>query len=340
MSLPLNSDVYTDFSGFARLRNEAGKQSPEALHKVADQLEALFVQMMLKEMRNASLGDGIMDNDQSRLYQGMYDQQIGIEMARGKGLGLAEVLVRQLGGEQATSAGAESVSSLVPGTVTLAPPQTRPQARSQTASPLLPGVSHLRGLQAGGQGEAAASVDKPQAAAAQAWQADSPRAFVAQLMPHARRAAAELGVDPEVLVAQSALETGWGRSVMQGPDGGSSHSLFGIKADSRWDGARVSVPTLEFEDGIPVRRQAAFRAYGSVAEAFDDYAAFLKSNPRYREALQQGEDAGAFAEGLQQAGYATDPRYASKIKSILAGDTLRDALADIALGTQQPRVEG
>ena len=153
-----------------------------------------------------------------------------------------------------------------------------------------------------------------------------PGEFVRTLLPHAERAAQQLGVAPEVLLAQAANETGWGRAVPRHADGSSGYNLFGIKADAHWQGARISTPTVEFENGIAVRKPQAFRAYDSYAASFADYVNFLRSNPRYQDVLSKAGDAQAYAQGLQQAGYATDPEYANKLQSIMASPALQQAL--------------
>ena len=155
-------------------------------------------------------------------------------------------------------------------------------------------------------------------ARADEWRPESPDEFIRDLWPQAQGAAAELGVAPEVLVAQAALETGWGRSVSRGADGASSHNLFNIKADHRWGGEHVTISTLEYRDGVAVRERADFRAYDSFEESFRDYVDFLRANPRYGDVLANANDPQAYIQGLQDAGYATDPNYAKKIGSILA----------------------
>ena len=140
--------------------------------------------------------------------------------------------------------------------------------------------------------------------------------FVRELWPAASRAGAELGVDPELLIAQAALETGWGRAIVHDGQGRSSHNLFGIKADSRWSGSRISVKSLEYEGGVAVRARAHFRSYDSFDQSFDDYAAFVRTSPRYGDALRQASDPQAYMHALQAAGYATDPHYAAKVLHI------------------------
>jgi len=147
---------------------------------------------------------------------------------------------------------------------------------------------------------------------------ESPDEFVENLWPHAQQAAEKLGVNPKAILAQAALETGWGKYPIAKENGAASFNLFGIKADGRWSGDRAVVNTLEFRDGVAKREKAAFRAYDSFGQSFDDYANFLSSSERYKDALQSGDDASMFAASLQKGGYATDPKYSEKIDSILS----------------------
>jgi flagellar protein FlgJ len=166
----------------------------------------------------------------------------------------------------------------------------------------------------------------------------TPDAFVADIWPHARVAGQRLGVDPEVLVAQAALETGWGESIMQRPDGRPSFNFFGIKADAKWHGDRVLKPTLEFRDGVPERVKQPFRAYASAADGFADYTRLIGGSARYGAARASSSDARAYAHALQDAGYATDPDYAKKLLAVFAGDQLRlslDGLKGGGLGPTQ-----
>lgn len=279
--------AYTDFAGLGRLRASARSDPQGNLRAVAQQFEGLFVQMVLKTMREASLGDSLFDNDQSRLYRDMFDGQISTTLAGSGSVGLTDVIMRQLGGKE------RPISPVAGAAI---PPPARvpaPVAR-----------------------------DEPPAAG----MFEQPLQFVRAIWDQARSAAAELGTEAKVLVAQAALETGWGRHVPRRADGNSSHNLFGIKAGEHWRGDRVVVPTLEFRDGIVHRENANFRAYDSVTDSFSDYVQFLKSNPRYRAALELAGDPRHFAQALQHAGYATDPAYGQKILGILNGDALNAAL--------------
>lgn len=170
-------------------------------------------------------------------------------------------------------------------------------------------------------------------AVAASFGARSPEGFVASIWGEAQKAARELGVDARALVAQAALETGWGRRMIQRGDGNNANNLFGIKATG-WKGERAAATTHEYSNGVRHTERADFRAYGSPAESFADYVRMLKHNPRYRQALESGGDVRRFASALQQAGYATDPRYADKISSIANGPTLDRALSAI---TRQAR---
>ncbi len=177
--------------------------------------------------------------------------------------------------------------------------------------------------------ERGGSVDATQAdLAANQLGRHTPEGFVASIWPHAERAARELGVNPRALVAQAALETGWGKRHIKRDNGDSSHNLFGIKATG-WSGERATTGTHEYVNGQRRNETASFRAYGSVAESFGDYVRMLKNSPRYQAALKAGSDVRGFAQGLQRAGYATDPSYAAKIAAIAAGPTIERAVSAI-----------
>uniref|UniRef100_UPI0027381FDC flagellar assembly peptidoglycan hydrolase FlgJ n=1 Tax=Stenotrophomonas sp. YIM B06876 TaxID=3060211 RepID=UPI0027381FDC len=174
-------------------------------------------------------------------------------------------------------------------------------------------------------------------AAAEKLGTHTPEGFVASIWPHAERAARELGVNPRALVAQAALETGWGRKPIRRDDGGSAHNLFGIKANG-WKGERATTGTHEYVDGVRRNETASFRAYASAADSFSDYVHLLKNSPRYQSALKAGGDVRSFAQGLQKAGYATDPSYAAKIAAIAAGPTIDRAVTAIGdAGTRLAR---
>lgn len=279
----MTAAAITDFSQFSALRHGAAENDPAVLREVAGQFEALFVQTLLKNMRNSELAEPLFGSEQHDMYQEMMDQQLSLQMSRGRGIGLADMLVRQLGGE-APKMSPTPEQFLRP--VSLVPEKPiRPE---------------------GASGPWASPVD-----------------FARDIWPHAQRAASRLNVAPEALLAQAALETGWGEHVMSRSDGASSLNLFGIKASGGWSGDSVTRSTVEYSDGLARQERAKFRAYPDLGAAFDDYAALISANPRYAAVRDSGTDGHGFARALQEAGYATDPLYAKKISRILESDTMR-----------------
>ncbi|HVT34472.1 MAG TPA: flagellar assembly peptidoglycan hydrolase FlgJ [Nevskiaceae bacterium] len=256
------SDV-ASLQGLSQLRLAAKQNDPAALKAAAKQFEAMFMQMLLKSARDAKVGDEAFSGEQSGFYQDMFDQQMAQHLAAGKGLGIADLLVRQL------------------------------QAKNISASP------------------------QPAASSAPA-DGTAQKNFISQILPHAQKAAAALGVPAQALVAQAALETGWGQHVVRNADGSSSNNLFNVKAGSSWSGASATQATTEYVQGRAQTQNAAFRSYDSVGAAFDDYVQLLKNNPRYAQSLHLADTA-QFAQSLQQAGYATDPSYAQKITALADG---------------------
>ena len=298
-------NTWTDLSGFSALRERAQTDSKTALPVVAKQFESIFTQMMLKSMRDANYGDPLFDSQEGDAWQGLFDQQLSVNLAQqGHGLGIADMLVRQLGGPVASAA--------TPGPPIDDDPESSPAPPNHDAWQARLG-SVLGVARSAGQ-------------AAARWVPGDAGEFVSALAPYAMETARKLGVSVRAVLAQAALETQWGTRMPTHPDGRSSNNLFGIKAGASWGGERINVPTLEFEGGVPVRRQAQFRAYGSPAEAFDNYAQLLASNPRYADALGKGDDVLGFARGLVNGGYATDPGYASKIAAIANSPAMRQAL--------------
>jgi flagellar protein FlgJ len=285
-------NTWTDLSGFGALRQSAQSDAKSALPAVAKQFESIFTQMMLKSMRDASPGDGLGDSEAGNAWRDMFDQQLSVNLSQGNGLGIAQMLMRQLGG--ASSSGAAD------------------SAKSDDWQQRL-------GSAANAAKSAGAEVVK--------WLPQDAQAFVKELAPYAQKAAEKLGVSVRAVLAQAALETQWGKHMPSHSNGDTSNNLFGMKAGSSWDGGKVSVPTLEFEDGVAVHRRAQFRSYDNPGESFNDYAQLIADNPRYAKALNHGEDVVGFARGLVSGGYATDPSYAQKIVAIANSPAMKDALA-------------
>jgi flagellar protein FlgJ len=321
-----NAGMYTDMSGLAKLRAQASQKSPDANKEVARQFEALFIQTMLKAMREASQLSETTDGEQTRFYQDMYDKQIALDLARKDGIGLAAIIERQLGGPAA--ADAASLAQAVSPVQAVYP--ARAVSQAQAISP----------AQAVSQPQAPSQITQKSTQNTPArWMPASQEAFIQDLWPHAAISAKELGVPADVLIAQAALETGWGRKMIHDPQGGNAFNLFGIKADKHWQGEHVNVPTIEYRDGIAQREHASFRSYASLSESMDDYVAFLQQNPRYQQALEKAGNAQDFLMELQQAGYATDPAYAEKIYDIMNRDVFSKTVSELRLSagfTKEP----
>ncbi|HEY3656702.1 MAG TPA: flagellar assembly peptidoglycan hydrolase FlgJ [Steroidobacteraceae bacterium] len=284
-----NANTYSDPNGLAALKKDP--HSPQALRAVAQQVDALFLQMMLKSMRDASAAAGESDSNEMGMYQDMFDKQIALTMSQHQDLGLGALLTRQMAANPAAAPA---------------------QAQADGGIGARPAV--------------AASATAPASAAPPAT-AQSASDFVDEVLPAIRTAAQSLGLNPLALLAQAALETGWGKRMARTADGSPSLNLFGIKADDSWGGARATANTVEYSGGVAMQRQAAFRAYGSIEESVNDFANLLKNSPRYARTVAAGPDAQAYVDSIGRSGYATDPEYANKLNDILHSGTLRAAAA-------------
>jgi len=351
---------YNDFQGIAQMRARAQQDASGSIKEVAAQFEAQFIIMMLKSMRDAVESDDLFSNHQIETFQGMFDQEIAQKLsARAGGIGLADMIARQLErdtvGKQnqnrpANEAGlpldkptqAQALHSDAQKgfTAPMRPGDARALAfKPEALETPMPQTPTAAILAARGQrdesektpqsvvrkAEETSPVHENQAADEKVTPAywESPEEFVAAVLPYAKQAAARIGVSPKVLVAQSALETGWGRHVPTDEQGQPSYNFFGIKADPSWNGPKQMHNTLEFESGVMVQKREAFRKYRSVGDAFHGLVDFLEQNPRYQQALRNTHNPDQFAKELQKAGYATDPNYADKISSIMRSSYLQ-----------------
>jgi flagellar protein FlgJ len=330
-----DSGAYTDLNRLNQLKTGKDRDSEANVRKVAQEFESLFVNEMFKAMRSANqalTGDSFLNTETTKHYQQMHDQQLAVTLSReGGGIGLADVLVRQMTERKGSHRPnpfatpdqavlgqvATPLNGAVTETETVRDDRAALRARRLTHLPVAVSTRHEV------QPDAAPQTGKPLVDLG--WQPasgkvlperfDSPAQFAAALLPMAENAARRLGVDPRYLVAQAALETGWGGSIIQG-EAGSSHNLFGIKAQRGWQGPSAEVLTTEYYNGQPTKEAARFRAYDSFAQSFEDYADFLQGNGRYQEALKSADNPDKFMSELQKAGYATDPQYASKVNQI------------------------
>lgn len=265
------------------LNTLAGKDSRAAIKQTSRQFESLFMQEILKSMREASMKSGLMDNEQGDLGTQLLDQQWAQQMTGLPG-GLGEMIEKQLSQQLGKGASAGLGAS-------------KPSS---------------------GVGAAAALTEQEVAASARATKTSAAQAgFVAKHTGAAEQVALETGIPASYMMGQAAHETGWGKREIHKADGSSSFNLFGIKAGSNWKGKVAEVTTTEYINGVPRQVKAKFRAYDSYEESFRDYARMIGNSPRYAQVMNNLHSAQAFASGLQKAGYATDPQYASKLSRII-----------------------
>ncbi|HWV18510.1 MAG TPA: flagellar assembly peptidoglycan hydrolase FlgJ [Rhodocyclaceae bacterium] len=304
-----------DVNALTTLRAQVKRDDPEALRAAAKQFEGLFLQMVLKSMRDSVPREGLFDNDQSRMYESLLDQQLALVMSSKGTTGLAAMIERQLGLKNDPPSAFEQGLPLNPDNPGFPfDAETLGRLDARTRTELMKAYEVLENSQTVSSRSPAAAA----AAYAGVQGADPAADFVARMRPHALAAERGSGIPAHFMVAQAALETGWGKAEPRFSDGRSSFNLFGIKAGRGWQGATVDAATLEYVNGQPQRQTERFRAYGSYAEAFSDYARLLTESPRYSAAVASRDGAG-FARALQNAGYATDPHYAAKLESIIKG---------------------
>lgn len=330
-------DIYTDVNSLAKIKNI--KDPKAALEKVAVQFESMFVGMMLKSMRQANAAfeeDGLFESKDSLFYRDMYDQQLSIELSKGRGIGIAKALERQLAGSLKKPHAGDVVNTILNQSAkneTDNIPAINSQEDENTPSaqwrrvvaspaPLVPrantNVTHYAEPLTQSDwldpylNAPLPQTQKPIDVNIQL-NISSPQDFIDQVLPYAKAAARQLGVNPLALIAQAAMETGWGKRMVRDAQGNSSNNLFNIKANSAWGGGAVEVSTLEYKNGTPRKELAQFRQYNSIADSFNDYVNLLKNSPRYQAALSVAEDAKQFLHELHGAGYATDPLYSQKI---------------------------
>ncbi len=295
-----------DIASLDRLRQKAvaGDEDSEkaALTAAARQFESIFTNMMLKSMRDANSGfKSEMFNSQNEdFYRQMLDEQMTSELSSSGSLGLADMIVAQLSAAEKPQAGGEDAFQEA---------MRRVERSREAATNKVETVEPKPETQVV---QATSDVKEPTIAAAPVINFDSPKSFVSSLKPFADKAAKALGVDSSLLIAQAALETGWGKKVVANARG-SSNNLFNIKADRSWQGGKVATQTLEYHKNTPVMEKAAFRSYDSFQDSFNDYVRFLEKNPRYTTALRHQGSNEEFIRGIHKAGYATDPQYADKV---------------------------
>lgn len=317
-SADLSGKVAFDANGLNNLKQAAKENSPEAIKGVAKQFEAIFMNMMLKSMREASSQDSPFDNEQSRTFTSMLDQQLSSNLAS-KGLGLADVLARQLskGTDIAANSMEQAVSDVQPNASASLNSGSSYGAFSNPiiSNPLSPSSNKSTVTAAN------SAITKPVLTNNNPLNTQSlsgsAAEFQTRMAQHAAEASRATGVPAHLMLGQAALESGWGKRELKGQDGTPSNNLFGIKATGNWEGKVVEATTTEYINGVKQKRIEKFRAYDSYADSFKDFANLMSNNPRYEKVMANLNDVNGYAQAMQKAGYATDPHYASKLASVI-----------------------
>jgi peptidoglycan hydrolase FlgJ len=313
-SLPANTspvkDNYLDQNSLNSVKAMGRHNDPQALKEIAKKFEGMFVQQMLKSMRDANAvfeeGD-FTASDEMKFHQDMMDQQMVINLTSGRGIGIAQAMYQQMQKNYGKKDAVISEKTLKP--------LERPAASALLNSLEKPLVSMVDSVSALAEGVKSAV-------------AKTPQEFINQVKPYAEKAAAALHIGVDVVLAQAALETGWGKHLIHDASGENSFNLFNIKASGDWQGKRISVSSLEHKDGLMQQERSAFRCYDNLQHSFADYVSLIKDNPRYENARAAGLDSAEYANALQKSGYATDPEYAQKIKKIIASPAIQQALGN------------
>lgn len=323
------ASTYTDLQSLEKIK--VMKDDKQALTQVAKKFEGIFLNMMLKSMRAANEAfskDSMLSSDDVKFYQNMLDNQLSLSLSEGEGMGLAKILVRQL------SASSDPIPSVSSPTVSnrIAESKINEKPKINEKSKIIeqpkrnekPVISEEKLGLAYGVKVSEHIVEIPDTASDNT-QFSSPQEFIDRMLPIATKVSEKFNVDPRLLVAQAALESGWGQHQIEHKKGEPSFNLFGIKANNGWTGDQVEVQTTEFIDGKKTQQNANFRSYSSYEESFEDYLQFINNNARYHNANEHASNPARYINELQKAGYATDPNYADKVMRIFSSDEIQSA---------------
>lgn len=358
---------YHDLSSLQQIRTAAKNDEKGGLRQAAEQFEAIFFNMLLKSMRQANAAfeaEGMMNSQTTEFYRDMHDSQMASDLAQKGSLGLADLLVQQLDPQAVVAQRKRGEALLMPGESgnnNLALPEAqhfskgsdfallKAQAMQQLVqadviqpsrrelSQLSPLLEKLQQQRERVQAEKAAAekskeaqpVAEAKTAQESVFRVDTPVEFIRSLLPAAKQAASALGLDPLALIAQAALETGWGKRMIKTASGDNSFNLFGIKASRNWQGDTAVVDTLEYRQGVAKKEQAKFRAYSSPEQSLQDYMQFIGNSVRYQQAVAVANEPTAYFSELQAAGYATDPNYAQKIMSVFNSSAFEQVRSEL-----------
>ena len=316
-SLDLTNRFALDVQGFDAMRAAANASPQQGVKMAAKQFDAVFTQMMLKSMRDATPDDSPLESNDSKQFTSMLDQQLSQQMSN-KGIGVANAMIKQLMRSMGGAAGASGAGGAggVAGAISgLSGSEANEGNRAMlNALGRAYGNAAANGSLGKGPGYSGNSALKPPVKGNGDASVD---AFVDKLANAAQQASSTTGIPARFILGQAALESGWGKREIKKADGSTSHNVFGIKASSDWAGKTVSTVTTEYVNGEPHRVVEKFRAYDSYEDAMTDYATVLKNNPRYASVINGSKSAESFAHGMQRAGYATDPHYAKKLLTIM-----------------------
>ena len=314
------NNAYTDVASLQSLKGKSRTGDDGAIKEVAQQFEAVFLQMMLSSMRKTVPVNEEFSNEKS-MYYDLFDKQVAMDMSSKGGIGLAKMMMTQL------SKNPQAIESLQQAALNI------PAAPVHNSAPVVPAVQaevqqpvqikSAQRLQQQDTTPVKAEKEQVVNSKKEDFKFDSPLEFLRQIWHSASDVIAESGLDPRAIIAQAALETGWGKHIIKNTDGNSSHNLFGIKSNNGWSGAKVLANTLEYKDGVMAKSNESFRSYDSFMDSVRDYIGFITNNERYKNAVARQDDPVAYANELQRAGYATDPDYADKITNIINGKEFR-----------------
>ena len=328
MSKVENKVNYHDLTSLAQLKHSSSKENDDAaLKQAAKQFESIFMGMLLSSMRKANEvfeDEGVLNSNATKFYQDMYDKQLSTELSEKGSLGLADLLVQQLRPTKGKTTPA-SMLKLPTEAAPVPDGTTRAQATDNAAPVPVKKQAEVAEQKVTASPPVVTETLPAKSDDHEDWTFDTPGEFIQKLMPAAKQAAQKLGLEPLALLAQAALETGWGQRTFKTAEGNNSFNFFGIKAHNSWQGEVAVVDTLEYRQGVAQKEKAKFRAYESPEQSLGDYVDFIKSNPRYQQAVAMADNPKAYFQQLQAAGYATDPNYAQKILSVFNSDTFKQA---------------
>jgi len=312
----IQSDVYTDLSGLQKLKASARKDSQAAIPEAAKQFEAVMISMMIKNLRKTGMKDPIFNSQAMDSYRDMYDQQLGMELSKGEGIGFAKAIAEQI--KYQSGSRQMNNSSVISEAEQLKMPQRRHFPDYYVPLVSSPDTIQSEPIQQNNPADF-----------------DSPEEFVKTLWPLVEKTAKKLGVTPEVILSQAALETGWGKYVIS-EDNKSSYNLFNIKANNGWQGKSIEKISMEYYQGKPVQQKSLFRAYSSYEKSFEDYVRLIQNSPRYNSYLKDNDEKmhkpeqllhdKVYMDGLQKAGYATDSSYSNKVLRVLNSDAIQSQI--------------